>query len=283
MAKGWFSTTIVFGSIAATSATSWPWPSGSGVDRLPLQLLQAKTTAVLALRAASTAARWSAHCRLGVSSSALYLGTPADRPSGVQFAIRSFAAFDRVKVPAGRTVTVNLHVGRRELSYWSSKSHQWQVATGERPLTIAGSSRDARRGLRSGLSCMAFEPPDRIAGLQCRGWAPHRPGHRAGLRGGRPGRATPDAGRVRAADGPTRRLDPLQRRGLETGRHRPVPAGRQRAGRARGHVGTGGVALAHTQVAHRPPRARFRPASGPLLVGVRAASGRGPGRFRSRR
>jgi beta-glucosidase len=74
----------------------------------------------------------------------LYLGAPAGQPPGVQFAVRALAAFDRIHVPAGRTVTVSLVVDRRELSYWSTARNTWRLGTGTRTVSIGSSSRDLR-------------------------------------------------------------------------------------------------------------------------------------------
>jgi beta-glucosidase len=74
----------------------------------------------------------------------VYLGAPAVKPAGVQFAVKALAAFDRVDVPAGRSVKVTIEVPRRELSYWSTAASRWTLAGGKRALYVGPSSRDLR-------------------------------------------------------------------------------------------------------------------------------------------
>jgi len=71
----------------------------------------------------------------------VYLGAPATVPEGVQFPVRALAAFERVHVPAGQAKTVTLHVPLRQLQYWSTKEQKWRTASGERTLSVGGSSR----------------------------------------------------------------------------------------------------------------------------------------------
>jgi beta-glucosidase len=74
----------------------------------------------------------------------VYLGTPAQAPAGAQFAIKALAAFDRVRVEAGQSKNVSLHVPLRRLQYWSSSEGKWVTATGARPVYVSASSRDVR-------------------------------------------------------------------------------------------------------------------------------------------
>ena len=74
----------------------------------------------------------------------VYLGAPSEIPSGVQFPVRTFAAFDRVHLAAGESKTVTLHVAVRQLQYWSTKDGKWQTASGARVLSVGASSRDLR-------------------------------------------------------------------------------------------------------------------------------------------
>jgi beta-glucosidase len=71
----------------------------------------------------------------------VYLGAPSDIPEGVQFPVRALVAFDRVNIPAGQTRSVTMHVPLRQLQYWSTKEQKWITASGERTLSVGGSSR----------------------------------------------------------------------------------------------------------------------------------------------
>ncbi len=72
----------------------------------------------------------------------VYLGAPAQIPSGVQFPVRALVAFDRVTIPAGRSLSVTLHVEPRQLQYWSTPQQKWITATGKRIVSVGASSRN---------------------------------------------------------------------------------------------------------------------------------------------
>jgi beta-glucosidase len=74
----------------------------------------------------------------------VYLGAPAEIPSGVQFPVRALAAFDRIHLGAGEGKTVTLHVPLRQLQYWSTGSHSWVTASRRRTVSVGASSRDLR-------------------------------------------------------------------------------------------------------------------------------------------
>ena len=74
----------------------------------------------------------------------VYLGAPSEIPNGVQFPVRSLAAFDRIHLAAGGTKTVSLHVAERQLQYWSTADTAWKKPTGSRELSVGASSRDLR-------------------------------------------------------------------------------------------------------------------------------------------
>jgi len=74
----------------------------------------------------------------------VYLGAPREHPAGVQFAVRSLVAFDRVALSAGEAKTVVLHVALRQLQYWSTVKGNWITAGGTRTISVGASSRDLR-------------------------------------------------------------------------------------------------------------------------------------------
>jgi beta-glucosidase len=74
----------------------------------------------------------------------VYLGAPSDSPPGVMFAPRSLAAFDRIRLKAGESKRVTLHVPERQLQYWSSAARRWITAEGSRVVSVGASSRDLR-------------------------------------------------------------------------------------------------------------------------------------------
>jgi beta-glucosidase len=74
----------------------------------------------------------------------VYLGRPSEAPAGVQFPVRSLAAFERIHLRAGRTKIVRLHVPQRQLQYWSTADGRWVTAVSQRTLSVGASSRDLR-------------------------------------------------------------------------------------------------------------------------------------------
>lgn len=74
----------------------------------------------------------------------VYLGAPSVIPNGVNFPVRTFAGFDRVHLTAGESKDVTLHVALRQLQYWSTKEGKWVTASGQRKLSVGGSSRNLR-------------------------------------------------------------------------------------------------------------------------------------------
>jgi beta-glucosidase len=73
----------------------------------------------------------------------VYLDAPANQPSGVQFAPRTLAAFDRISLKPGESKTVKLHVAPRAFEYWSIADTKW-VSIGNRKLSVGSSSRDLK-------------------------------------------------------------------------------------------------------------------------------------------
>jgi beta-glucosidase len=74
----------------------------------------------------------------------VYLGSPGEPPSGVQFPVRTLVAFERLHLSSGQTKRVTLHVAPRQLQYWSSVRGRWATAGGNRTISVGASSRDLR-------------------------------------------------------------------------------------------------------------------------------------------
>ena len=70
----------------------------------------------------------------------VYLGAPNNPPKDVSFALKALAAYDRVNIPAGKTVTVKLQIPHRQLQYWSTNG--WITSMGTRTVYIVSSERD---------------------------------------------------------------------------------------------------------------------------------------------
>lgn len=73
----------------------------------------------------------------------VYLDAPAQRPEGVQFAVRTLAAFDRVSLAAGESKDITLHVSPRALEYWSTAENRW-IRSAARQINVGSSSQDLK-------------------------------------------------------------------------------------------------------------------------------------------
>ena len=73
----------------------------------------------------------------------VYLDAPAQRPEGVQFAVRTLVAFDRVTLAAGTSKDVAIHISPRALEYWSTTQNRW-IRSGARQIRVGSSSRDLK-------------------------------------------------------------------------------------------------------------------------------------------
>ena len=73
----------------------------------------------------------------------VYLDAPGQRPDGVQFALRTLAAFDRITLGAGEAKEVTMHVPARSMEYWSVAENRW-VRSDARRVWVGASSRDLR-------------------------------------------------------------------------------------------------------------------------------------------
>lgn len=80
--------------------------------------------------------------RAGAEVPQVYVGAPEHPP--VPMVPKSLAGFERVELKPGRSAKLRIAVPRRALSYWSTGSHGWIVAEGERPVLVGSSSRDIR-------------------------------------------------------------------------------------------------------------------------------------------
>jgi beta-glucosidase len=78
----------------------------------------------------------------------VYLGTPETPPSGVAFAVRVLADFERITLGPGETKRVRLHVAPDRLRYWSMADSSWHTVRSARTLYVGASSRDLRLKLR---------------------------------------------------------------------------------------------------------------------------------------
>ncbi|KAA6465507.1 beta-glucosidase [Acidobacteria bacterium AB60] len=74
----------------------------------------------------------------------VYVSAPGDIPEGVQFPVRSLAAFDRIHLAPGETRSISMHIPVRQLQYWSTKEQKWATPTGKRTISVGASSRDLR-------------------------------------------------------------------------------------------------------------------------------------------
>ena len=80
--------------------------------------------------------------RPGSEVAQVYVGPPEKPP--VAMARRALAGFQRVDLEPGESRPVMVHIGERELSYWSAASHRWTMPEGTRPVYVGASSRDIR-------------------------------------------------------------------------------------------------------------------------------------------
>jgi beta-glucosidase len=84
----------------------------------------------------------NAGSRKGAEVTQVYLGPPANSP--VAMAPQSLVGFQRIELGPGVSGRVTIHIGARELSWWSTEKHDWVIASGERPIQVGSSSRDIR-------------------------------------------------------------------------------------------------------------------------------------------
>ncbi len=80
--------------------------------------------------------------RSGAEVPQIYLGPVHDPP--VPMAPRSLVGFERVELEPDQSERLTIHLGERQLSYWSTAEHGWVLPNGGRRVTIGASSRDIR-------------------------------------------------------------------------------------------------------------------------------------------
>ncbi|NIM50740.1 MAG: prolyl oligopeptidase family serine peptidase [Gemmatimonadales bacterium] len=72
----------------------------------------------------------------------VYLGPPSD--PDVPMAPKRLVGFERITLEPGEQREVAVHIGARQLSYWSVEAAAWVRATGQRTVSVGASSRDIR-------------------------------------------------------------------------------------------------------------------------------------------
>jgi beta-glucosidase len=72
----------------------------------------------------------------------VYLEAPKSKPTGVQFAPKTLAAFDRISLMPGEEREVQLKIAPRALEYWSVTAKKWVRPDGTRTVRVGSSSRD---------------------------------------------------------------------------------------------------------------------------------------------
>ena len=78
----------------------------------------------------------------GAEVAQVYLAPPPKPP--VPMAAQQLVGFEKVDLNPGESRDVTIHVGARQLSYWSTQKSAWVVAHGYRPVLVGSSSRDIR-------------------------------------------------------------------------------------------------------------------------------------------
>ena len=87
----------------------------------------------------------------GADAAQVYVGPPSDAPTGIQFAVRSLAQFDRVFLEPGASKTETLHIPPRQLSYWAESTQQWVLDPAGRRLWVGDADASASLPLSTTL------------------------------------------------------------------------------------------------------------------------------------
>jgi beta-glucosidase len=90
----------------------------------------------------------------------LYVGDPE---ASVARPVRELKAFAKVDLDPGETTTVAFALTARDLSYWSTRLHDWALEGGEFELAVGASSRDLR--LTTTVDIAAPPLPTRLDGM----------------------------------------------------------------------------------------------------------------------
>ena len=80
--------------------------------------------------------------RTGAEVAQVYVGPSASAP--VPLAEQALVGFERVELKPGQARRITVPIAARGLSYWSTATHRWELALGERSLFVGSSSRDIR-------------------------------------------------------------------------------------------------------------------------------------------
>lgn len=74
----------------------------------------------------------------------LYLGLPQPADNSIPTPVKVLRGFEKVKLEAGESQTVEFPLMRRDLSYWSVIRQDWVIAEGEVNVMAGFSSRDIK-------------------------------------------------------------------------------------------------------------------------------------------
>ena len=85
--------------------------------------------------------------RRGTDVAQVYVG-PGPARAGVQQAVRSLRGFERVTVPAGRSVRVTIRLAPRSFQYWSSPAQAWRTNSGPRTIFVGNANSPEHLPLR---------------------------------------------------------------------------------------------------------------------------------------
>jgi beta-glucosidase len=76
----------------------------------------------------------------GTEVAQVYVGAPAGKPEGLEFAEKALAGFTRIELAPGESRTVSVPVDAQAFAYWSTAAAGWKTPGGNRDILIGGSS-----------------------------------------------------------------------------------------------------------------------------------------------